>query len=121
MAVKSIDREMASFGLTPDDVDAVLANVGNGPQLSLDSVASSAVRFKGLNTLLLWLTTFEGRGFFHDPAEQKRLAETGLIQVSIFSVSYTAYLQEIHTRSLHRLRSQPVASTRDQPDGTWWF
>lgn len=108
MPVKSIDREMASFGLAPEDVDAVLVNVGNGPQLSLDSVAQTAVRFKGSNTLLLWLTTFQGRGLFHDPAKQKRLADTDMIQVSPFSLLYSVSPRDAHP--LHRARSQPVDS-----------
>lgn len=86
MENKDIKQEIASFGLAPGNLDAILVNVGNGPQLTLNSIASTAEKLKGSGALFLWLTAFGGKGRIDDPAKKKKLGDMGVIQVSPSSV-----------------------------------
>lgn len=88
MQNKDIKREIASFGLAAGDLDAVLVNVGNGPELTLDSIASTADKLKGSGALFLWLTTFEGNGRIDDPVKKKKLGDMGVIYVSPFVLTF---------------------------------
>lgn len=82
MPDKDIDREMANFGLTPEGVDVILANLGNNVvRLPRWKLQNTAKRVSKSGTLVLWLTMFGGDGYYHQKKEQKELAAAGVTQV----------------------------------------
>ncbi|CAM9862282.1 unnamed protein product [Discosporangium mesarthrocarpum] len=58
-----------AFGMKPSDFDVVVANPGNMPYMTRESLVSTARALNGTGTALFWMSTYDGTYLWEDQQE----------------------------------------------------
>lgn len=79
---KSVDDRIGYFSVDPENIDVIVANHCNGRPLTYASLLTTAQRFAGSETLIIWLTAYDGVGKFSEE-KMETLRALGVVQVDL--------------------------------------